>query len=376
MSSGLCLWLDANRAYALARGSERVAEFSWSPQAPAALVEALRREFGAPSSLVVIVGLAFLEIAQPNLPPVPNEVAVRMLQRDSDRFFALHEPAAVATDGQVALAMPASLLTAWVDAFTAWSPVRAVFSIAQAAALSGRDGRFSLHAASGEIGEVTIAAGRVQHARRMRASGASPAPGATAMLSLSDLSTGVWRAAQGAVDGQLLDAVLRTRTTRQRTRRWWQSVATVVASMLLLGWSADRWRTAELVALRQEVQTLEAATTAARAAQLRLRRAEGEHELLDAASAQWSKPDTPPAVLAQLGRLLPNDAFIQRLEWNGLEWRIDGSASDAAALVPLLDADAGFDAVRSAAPSTRYVEAGRPRSSFSIAFITKARAGS
>jgi len=61
---------------------------------------------------------------------------------------------------------------------------------------------------------------------------------------------------------------------------------------------------------------------------------------------------------------------MQRLEWNGSEWRIDGSANDAAVLVPLLDADAQFVGVRAAAPSTRYLENGRSRSSFSIVFQT------
>ena len=99
-------------------------------------------------------------------------------------------------------------------------------------------------------------------------------------------------------------------------------------------------------------------------------RAQGEQTAIAAADRGAARADAPPAVLARLGAVLPRDAFMQRLEWTGTEWRIDGSANDAAALVPLLDADAAFVNVRAAAPSTRYLENGRPRSSFSIVFQT------
>ena len=108
MSGALCLLLESDAVYALDReGAGGVTRIAWRPEAPAPMAEALRAEFGTPSALVVIIGLAFLEIAEPQLPPVSNDVRVRMLQRDSDRYFALREPAAVATDGTVAFAMDA-----------------------------------------------------------------------------------------------------------------------------------------------------------------------------------------------------------------------------------------------------------------------------
>ena len=367
MSRALCLLLESDFVYALAReGESRATCMAWRPEAPVPMVDALRAEFGAPTALVVIVGLALLEIAEPPLPPVPNDVRVRMLQRDSDRYFALREPAAVATDGTIAFAMPSALLASWIDALSAWSPVRAVVTVGEAAALAGHDGRWAVPAGPGSTGHLTIRDGRVQEARRTRGGIADR----ERTLTIAELAGGAWRAPAGALDLQLLDAPMRERVRRQRTRRWRQSAALAAAALVLLAWSVDHWRGRQLVALQRDAQTLEHATTGARAAQERLVRAQNEQAVIAAADRRAARPDAPPAVLARLGSLLPPDAFIQRLEWNGTEWRIDGSANDAAALVPLLDADAQFVNVRAAAPSTRYLENGRSRSSFSIEFQT------
>ena len=369
MSRALCLLLEPDRVLALSRENEGSAtDVTWRPEEPVPLVDALRAEFGVPSGLVIIVGLAFLEIAEPQLPPVSNDVRVRMLQRDSDRYFALREPAAVATDGTVAFAMSSALLASWIDALRSWSPVQAVITVGEAAVLSGHDGRWAINAGPGSSGALTIRDGRVQEARRSR----GLAAGTERALSIADLAGGAWQAASGALDRQLLDATMRDRVQRQRTRRWWQSATCVAAALVLFAWSADRWRERQLVALQRAAQTLEQSTAGARAAQARLIRARSEQASIAAATGRAARPDTPAAVLARLGALLPSDAFIQRLEWNGSEWRIDGSANDAAALVPLLDADARFVSVRAAAPSTRYLENGRARSSFSLVFQSAA----
>lgn len=367
MSRPLCVLLDGEFVSALPQdGATSATRVAWRPEAPLPMVEALRAAFGAPTGVVVIVGLAFLEIAEPQLPPVPNDLRLRMLQRDSDRYFALREPAAVATDGSVAFAMSSALLASWLDALSAWSPLRGVVTVAAAAALGGHDGRWTVDAGAGSTGQLTIRAGRVQSARRLRGT----ADAAERPLAITELAGGAWRAAAGALDLQLLDAAMRERAQRQRTRRWWQSVAVAAAALVLLAWSVDRWRERQLLALQQEAQSLEQSTASARAAQQRLLRAQGEQTAIAAADRRTVLADAPPAVLARLGALLPRDAFIQRLEWTGTEWRIDGSANDAAALVPLLDADAQLVDVRAAAPSMRYLENGRARSSFSIVFRT------
>ncbi|WP_373057723.1 PilN domain-containing protein [Gemmatimonas sp.] len=367
MSRPLCLLLEPDAVYALTReGDSGAARLVWNPEAPGPMVDALRAVVGAPTELVVIVGLAFLEIAEPQLPPVPNDVRVRMLQRDSDRYFALREPAAVATDGRVAFAMPSALLASWIDALSAWSPIRAVVTVGEAAALAGHDGEWTVPAGSASSGHLTMRDGRVYEARRARGRVAD----LERTLTINELAAGAWRAATGALDVQLLDAAMRARIQRQRNRRWWQSAAFAGAALVLLGWSVDRWRERQLIALQREAQSLELATTGARAAQERLGRAEREQSAIAEGDRLAARPDAPAVVLARLGTLLPRDAFMQRLEWNGTEWRIDGSANDAAVLVPLLDADVQFVGVRAAASSTRYLENGRSRSSFSIVFQT------
>lgn len=367
MSGALCLLLESDAVYALAReGAGGVTRIAWRPEAPAPMAEALRAEFGTPRALVVIIGLAFLEIAEPQLPPVSNDVRVRMLQRDSDRYFALREPAAVATDGTVAFAMPSALLASWIDVLALWSPVRAVVTLGEAAARGGHNGRWAVPADPGATGQLTIRDGLVREARRTR-SAAAPIERALTIVELAD---GAWRASTGPLDWQLLDTPMRARRQQQRTRRWWQSIMCAAAALLLLAWSGGRWRERQLLALQREAATLEQTTAGARAAQERLVRAQGEQTAIAAADRGAARADAPPAVLARLGAVLPRDAFMQRLEWTGTEWRIDGSANDAAALVPLLDADAAFVNVRAAAPSTRYLENGRPRSSFSIVFQT------
>ncbi len=367
MSRPLCLLLEPDAVYALAReGAGGASRIAWNPEAPVPMVDAIRALVGAPTALVVIVGLAFLEIAEPQLPPVPNDVRVRMLQRDSDRYFALRETAAVATDGRVAFAMPSALLTSWIDALSAWSPVQAVVTVGEAAALAGQDGLWIVPAGPGSTGQLTIREGRVHEARRTRGRVADT----ERTLTITELAGGARRAATGALDLQLLDGTMRARIHRQRTRRWWQSAAFAAAALVMLAWSVDHWRERQLVALQDEAESLELATAGARAAQERLGRADSEQSAIAFADRRAVRPDAPSAVLARLGALLPRDAFMQRLEWNGSEWRIDGSADDAAALVPLLDADALFVGVRAAAPSTRYLENGRSRSSFSIGFQT------
>ena len=81
------------------------------------------------------------------------------------------------------------------------------------------------------------------------------------------------------------------------------------------------------------------------------------------------------AVLARLGGVLPRDAFVQRLDWDGTVWRIDGSATNAPAIVPMLDGDSMFADVRIVAATTRFMDMGKQRESFSISFQTRQAGG-
>ena len=81
----------------------------------------------------------------------------------------------------------------------------------------------------------------------------------------------------------------------------------------------------------------------------------------------------PLAVLAALSARLPRDATVLDLTAAGGEWRIEGRAANAAAVVPALDGDprgAGprLADVHLAGPTTRFTEGRRAYESFSVAF--------
>ena len=126
-----------------------------------------------------------------------------------------------------------------------------------------------------------------------------------------------------------------------------------------------RWRSATALLQRRESREMQHVKIPRR------RRPHLPIQLLRVADSLNSAGTTPSAILARLGALLPKDAFVQRLDWDGNAWRIDGSASDAPRIVPLLDADAYFSDVRIVAASTRFLDAGKQRESFSIAFRAK-----
>jgi hypothetical protein len=79
-------------------------------------------------------------------------------------------------------------------------------------------------------------------------------------------------------------------------------------------------------------------------------------------------------VLAALSERLPEGATVLNLRAQGEEWQIDGTARDAAALLPLLDRDDRFDTVRFLSASARFREGPRTYETFSIAF--RVRSGS
>jgi hypothetical protein len=188
-------------------------------------------------------------------------------------------------------------------------------------------------------------------------SGALPPP-----LDLAAVARGAQTLVDAPLDAMLLDSHLYRRFAGERRQRWLSSVAALLLATAAMTWAADHRRERQLEATNARISALTAAAEPALDAAGRLQRARAESEEL-------SSPEVDPAVvLAQLGALLPKDAFIQRLEWDGSVWRIDGSALDAPRIVPLLDASPAFDDVRIVAASTRFLDAGKQRESFSISF--------
>jgi len=138
-------------------------------------------------------------------------------------------------------------------------------------------------------------------------------------------------------------------------------------AVIAMGFAIDARRENTLRKTQAAVDSLTALATPGRAAQQRLADLDREAQLLQRAR----QSSDPLGVLAGLSALLPPDAFVDRLSWDGNEWRIDGSTDRAAAIVPGLDSASVFLDVRVLAASTRFRDGSRMRESFSVAFKLK-----
>lgn len=374
----------------------------WSPDAPDALAEAIRPLVGAPSAMVLVIGMGLLEIAQPDLPPLSFAARRALLLRDADRYFPVAEPVAVAWSHGFALAMPARTLAAVVRALSSVGPVRAVLTAPEIAMPLVVTGRLELPAGAGERGLLDVVAGTPRAMRRVLTAhtGVAGSAGAeSALLGASHTERPVDRHTDGRrdqvvapvrvvtsaelgrdalhrvdapLDAQLLDAALRQSMSRSRQRRWVWSGVFAAAALAALVWSAGHWRDRTLAALQSEIVQLERRAEPALGALARAERAQAEQAVLRDAAARERSPDAPLTVLAQLTRVLPRDAFVQRLEWDGAQWRVEGTADHAPALVPMLDGDAHFASVRIVAPSQRFLDMGRQRETFAMSFRMRA----
>lgn len=384
MTRRAVLVLESHRVQVVRDATARsMREVPWNPDAPADIVDAVRdvltQSGGVPRELTLIVGLGFLEPARHDLPPVPAPVRHRMLRADRDRFFVCEGDVATALDGDWACATDATRLRRWWDAFERIAPIHAVLALPSAVHMAGLVGTWQTEAGRDESGLVVVNGNGLAEIRRSRLASTHPtstgdrrtprvADALPAPLDVAALARIIAGRSDIPAADQLLDATLGLRLERRERRRLWRSALLTTAALLALGWAANHRQTRTLIALEAEQTRLEAAVAPPRAAQQRLFRAIDERRILDASALAAHAADAPMAILARLGTLIPEDAFVQRLEWDGTRWRLDGSAINASRLVPLLDADAVVDDVQSLAPSTRFLDAGRARSSFAIGF--------
>jgi hypothetical protein len=370
VKEALALLLEADRVRVLSASAPAalVADVPWNPDAPDDAAALLGPALSGASRLVLVVGLGLLEIAQPELPPLDPPQRRALLLRDADRYFPVADAVAVSWRDGLACATNAGRLAAWTEAFAQHGAVGAITTVVECLARAGASGSWTMPAGPGETGRVVIRAGIVQEVRRIpatdaAASSAGMSADASPAPDLADIARGADAALDAGLDAMLLDDGLSRRFTRARRGRWARSAAALLLAATALGWAADRWRGRQLDATHARLRELTVAAQPALRAEARLARARREAALLDAGAG-----DAPAVVLARLGALLPPDAFIQRLEWDGTVWRLDGSASSAPKIVPLLDADARLRDVRIIAASSRFIDAGRQRESFSISF--------
>ena len=370
MSGTLAILLEADRVRVLSISAANplVAESAWNPDAPDEAAALLRPALSRASHAVLVVGMGFLEVAQPELPPLAAAQRRALLLRDADRYFPITDAVAVSWTNGFACATDAARLARWTDAFSRHCPVRATATVVECLARANANGAWAVPAGPAETGHLVVRAGVVQEVRRVpRAVASAAAPGANAgdtrEPDLGAIARGAEAILDAPLDAMLLDDGLSRRFTGARRARWVRSVAALLLAAVALGLAADRWRGRQLDAADQRLRELTVAAEPAVRAEARLSQARRERALLSAAQQV-----EPAVVLERLGALLPSDAFIQRLEWDGSVWRIDGSATSAPRIVPLLDADPRLSDVRIIGASTRFMDAGRQRESFSISF--------
>ena len=373
---GVELSLGAVRAIARDgwRGATRTFECGWDPNRPDAAVTQLRAHFGNVQRIALSVGLAFLHVKQVKLPPTPLRERKRMLALEPDRFFPVQaESVVVALEGgqNIAFAVDGELLGKWIAAFESWAPVELIepapCSLVRALGRSV-NGTFAVDAGSAEYGAVDLRAGELRVVRRVPAAAepvaAAPIPGTTNVSGDFAIALGAARGCASALDEMMLPAPLETRLRQTRVRR--VAVAGILCSAALGAalWSLDRARERKLGAIRAEIAALAPRARNAQQLQSQLDVLNLEAQALGTGGAQID----PLEVLASLSKQLPKGATVLNLKVNGADWQIDGTAGDAAALVPLLDRDDRLENVRFLTASTRFRDAGRTVETFSIAF--------
>ncbi|MGV3711300.1 MAG: PilN domain-containing protein [Gemmatimonas sp.] len=370
---GVALEYGLARVCYLEGGREVTSEHAWDGREPARLVDALSADIGRVSGIALSIGLGFLEIARPELPSMAADDRRRVLTRDADRYFPLQGAVAVAaaTAGGFAYAMPAVELHRIVHAFEEWAPVRAVVAAPDAVGkVTANSITIAVDAGEGERGFISIVNGNVTEVRRTFAS----APGHSSPTSPTEQARAsdrylTARGALGFVDGplstMLLDSTIEQELQSMRTRRSWWSVALAAAACIALVLSLDARRDATLRSTVRAADSVSALAAPALAVRARLDQLDRERALL---GKKQPIASDPLAVLAALSKALPSDAFVQRIEWDGTEWKLEGSANQAADIVPSLDGVGAFTAVRVLSASTRFRDGDRMRESFSVAF--------
>ncbi|MCC6241338.1 MAG: PilN domain-containing protein [Gemmatimonadaceae bacterium] len=375
MSAPTAILLDREAAYV--RVGSAVQRVVWRDDRLEQLVEEVRALVGSASGVVLVVGLGWLEIAEPELPPLDVGARRAVLWRDADRYFPIVDPVAAVSIDHFALAMPSATLHRWVRAFAELAPVRAVVTSVQLAVRSAPTTDVRLAAADGEHGIVSVRAGRLTVLRRAAEDVGAPGTfiDGSALSFVTEMLAAASRWSDAPLAELLVDASLDAQLRSRRRQRLWMSAALAMASAALLLGSIDRWRARTLAALEAESAVLSTQAQPALDAESRHRRAEAELQLLNSSRDQSMSSDAPLAVLAAITAVLPRDAVVQRLEFDGSVWRVDGTTVNAPRLVPLMDGHRAFADVRIAAASQRFLDAGRQRESFAISFRMRTAAG-
>ena len=369
------------RAVTLAAWGERPrasVDVEWDAAHPAASVAALAGRIGRVGRIALAIGLDHLYVKHVDLPPASPSMRRRMVAVEPDRFFPLQdERVVIGIAGVVAFAADQAVLDRWIEAFETWAPVESVepspVALARTLASAG-DATYTFPLGTDAAGIIDLRGGALAGARNATPESVGAIPGARALPGVGQLAPdalAAWGAARGLdgdLDAMMLDDARRQTIVRRRRRRLAGAAAACAIALGFALWALDRSRDDVLARLTEEQAALESRTAPAAALQARLASLDNEDAI--ARSVRATRAD-PLRVLSALGERLPRDVTVLNARAIGDEWRIDGTATNAAAILPALDGDPRFADARFLAATARFREGGKTYESFSLAFRAK-----
>ncbi|MBA3646497.1 MAG: hypothetical protein H0W63_09995 [Gemmatimonadaceae bacterium] len=352
-------------------------EIEWDAAFPEAAVRLLEKRLGAAAAVSLSAGLELLQVKHITLPPVSGADKRQMVLLEPDRFFPTGSDAlalftSAATD--LIFAAPLATIEKWIAAFEEWGPVDCVepapVSLSRAIKRSPTpSGTFAIPAGEGEQGSVEIANGSLVTSRRaigkLSAAPLQQLPQIDGVAAEFVIAYGAALAAGGAAS-ELMVSPQRAGQIAKRRRRELTRLAGIAAlSAGFLLFSLDRSRARVLNRIESETAIVASQAAPALRAQTQLARLSIQESTLKELTR--SHADVMK-ILAILSTRLPQDAVISMLRVDGNDWQVDGTAANAGAIIPALDAEPLLRDARQRAATSRFRDGGRTLESFSIAF--------
>lgn len=366
--------LEFDRAIAIAQGA-RVAPtiVPFEPDRPALCVAALRAAFGGAPTIRLAIGLAFLEPADPDLPPVPALTRHQMLSLETDRWFpgvGASAAVALAGEGPLAFAIDSARLTSWLAAFEQWGSIESVEPAPTAATRTvraGEVGEVLVAAGPGETGVLRFAGGRLVLARRLP-HGVSVTASARDWRDAphdADAARGLLLSDDVPAYAQLLPSMARRTLARRRRLGVAFAWGALAAATCFAALAAERWRERTLGVIDAAIASEQPAADAALTQRARLNALQEESALV---SEMLPDESQPSSVLAAIARRLPRDAVLTAVRADSANWEISGAARNASAVAVSMAADSAFRDVRSIGGTSRYNGPRGTEESFAITF--------
>jgi hypothetical protein len=407
--AGLEIGPDALRAVRLGRGSPRTFEVEWDPDLPGPAVAQLAAAMGQTRVVAAAIHPSLLRVRRLDLPPLPLGERRRALETEPDRHFAVLDQALVFSlpgNADLVFAAPRTRVETWLESLAALGPVirlePSAVAMGRALKVAGMPAAADLVRTDvdGGVEWCTFGEGRLQNARRIFGSdaavldaafdGREPVPTFVDPWPPSAMPNGASEACRplpephglsrrflaaygaalnveaGAEEGFLTESFQR-RLLRRRTMRTAGALLALVAGItfLLLSWGAYRQR----VEASLDNRLAQLRGQAAPVMELRTEVDALERSLAELDRLRRIRPDVL-GTLQALSTSLPADTWIRRLSASGGDWQMEGSADNAAALVPLLEGHPLIEDVRFVGATTRIERDNDAYDIFTLAFRT------